>query len=211
MIYPKFNEYWLWITTQDVSLPDTVFVYRIELDAWTVFKFDETPAAGLYHTQSGVRIDDLIGTIDEQNWTLDSSTLDGTIESPFISRESDNKTYVLDNTLNSDYSDGVTAGNPIDFFFTTRDFVFTDRPRLDRSNQLDFESLGKNIDIEYSADYGASFQKPRNVLLDPTYSRKRYWLDRVTDHIRFKFTGDQSDQFFSMRWSQVLGIVREKN
>jgi len=208
-IYPRFNEYWLWITTDDNTFPTEVFVYNIKLNAWSRFKFNQTPDMGLYHTVSGQTIDDLVGTIDDQNWTLDSGILDGSAESPVIADDTGG-TFVLDERVNSDYLTASTS-QPIPIRFVSRDFTHVDLPRKERNNQFLFEALGGTIEVSYSRDFGVTFKREKTLTLQPQFTRSRYWIDTNADNIRFKFAGDQTDQFLALRWMQALAITREKS
>ena len=208
--YPRFNEYQLGITEVGETYPSTFYIYSEELNAWSCFEFDEVPSMSLWQSISGVTIDELIGTIDEQNWQLNSGLLSGTALAPIITNIT-GEVFILDERLNSDYANDAEAGDPIPIVFQSRDFVFQDLPRIDRVNQLDFEALGTNVDISLSVDYGKTFELLQNITLDPSYSRRRYWLDRNSQHIRFRIVATEISQFFSMRWMQVLAITREKN
>lgn len=212
-IYPKFKEYWLWIVKTGETYPTSVFVYSILQDIWYYFEFDATVCTGEYHIQGAPTIDELIGTIDEQNWTFEASYTEGAVASMILSPDGEN-TRVLDDTIGSDGGyydpDGTwNVGTAISTRLITRDFIFGDLPRQDRVERVDFEAYGTSVDVSYSSKYvtdPAAFLVTISTTLTPAFEERHYFPDAVGEHIRFLF---ESDKYWAIRWVQPYAVIKE--
>lgn len=224
-VYSRFDEYHLFIMrTKNVDpddatvqrFPDRAYVYRRKMDAWWTATYpDEISAMGVFNTSSGITIGDLIGTIGEQNWTFQSSILNGALEAPILARLTGD-VYAADERLNSDfgYDDGTdtwVTGTAIPWTLETRDFTFADLARRDRTQRLHFESLGKTFEVSYSTNYGTTWDQVETITVDPQFSEKMYWPDSSSKHIRFRFRGTTIAQFASIRWMQAFAMIEEKD
>jgi len=211
--FPKYKEYWLWVVQSGETYPTSVFVYSILRDAWFYFEFTSTICTGNYHIEAANTIDSLIGTIDEQNWTMESSYLEGMLASIVLGKEVGD-VQVIDDKLCSDngyYDAGGTwiPGTIVPTRLITRDFFYQDISRQDRTTQLNFEAYGKTVDVGYSSYYETdptAFEDITEITLTPQHKERHYFPDAVGEHIRFCF---ESDDFFLLRWMQPYAIPIE--
>ncbi len=203
----KYKEYWLWIVTNNEDYPTDVFVYSILYDSWSYFKFQPTTAIGYHYTRSGTTIDDLVGTINQQNWLLHSGLLEGTLRTPIMAMEAGD-CYALDELLVQDYIVN-DVGSDIEWFLITKDFTFSDMPRQDRLQRVHFEATGHEVTCGYSPKYStdiAGFQNKIDITLTPNYDEHQYWPDSVHEHHRLSYEGVG---FFALRWTQPFVVTEE--
>lgn len=206
-INDKYKEYWLWIVTSGNNYPTSVFVYTITKNCWSYFTFSQTTALGKFYTQRGVTIDDLVGTIDQQNWTLDGGLLEGTIRTNVMAL-STGDCFALDDLLAEDYIiNGV--GTAISFELITKDFIYESLPHKDRTQRMHVEGQGVDVTVGESARYiqdVAMFDNKQTLVLGVGYEEAHYWPDKVNEHLRFSFEGSGS---VSLRWIQPFSIKQE--
>ncbi len=205
----KYKEYWLWIATDDNDYPTVVFVYSLQLDAWSYFEFQETTCTGKFYTVPAVTIDELVGTIDQQNWSFEGGTLQGSLES-LIMCLADGDTYAYDDMLGEDYIvDGT--GTAIPWNLITSDFIFSDLARQDRTQRIHFEARGDSVEVGCNSSYSqetSSFTTLQTISLDTDQKEHQYWPDNVFEYIRFLFQGEGT---FSLRWIQAFAVTEEKD
>ena len=218
-IYPKYQEYWLWIVKTGEDYPSSAFIYNMIRGIWFYYEFSPVTAVGLYTRRiqgtggGSLTYDDLVGTYNEQNWTFEGGYLDGTVQAPILAYEAGN-VYIIDDTLVSDgsyvNSEGTfVSGTPIAVELVTRDFTLGDISTQKRFNRLNFEATGSSVTVGYSDDYQtdpASFQGKVAIPLDSTSQERHYFPDLVNETIRFSF---EASGFFSLRWMQLQGIELE--
>jgi len=214
-IYPKYQEYWLWVVRTGEDYPSSVFVYNMVRGIWFYYEFAPTTAVGLYtkriagSTQAKT-YDELVGTYEEQNWTFEGGYLDGTTQAPILAYEAGN-VYMIDDTLVSDgsYVDSsgtFVSGTQIPVELVTRDFTLGDISYQKRFSRLNFEARGTSVIVGYSDSYQtepALFQGKTTITLDSTDQERHYFPDLVNETIRFSF---EATGFFSLRWMQPQGI-----
>ena len=213
-IFPKHQEYWLWIPKIGETHPSSVFVYSILRNVWSYFEFSSTTTVGYFHIDLNVTTwDQLVGTWDEQNWTWDSSSLAG-LDKALVLAKSTGDTFIIDDSVGKDEGytrgDGTdVAGSDIVTRLITRDFIFSDLPSDDRVTRLEFEAVGETVDVSYSHDFEldtVSFKGLESLTLSPKFQPHKYFPDTVGEHIRFAF---EATGFFSIRWIIPYAIVEE--
>lgn len=215
-IYPKYQEYWLWIVRENEDYPSCVFVYNMVRGVWSYFEFAATTCVGLYNKRvetaiaGQVSYDELVGSYNEQNWAFEGGYLDTTVQSPILAYEAGN-VYIIDETLVSDgsYTDdngNFVSGTPIPVEFITRDFTLGDISYQKRFLRLNFEAVGQSVSVGCSPIQEldvAAFQDKDTVALDATSEERHYFPDLVNETIRFCF---EASGYFSLRWLQPQGI-----
>ena len=214
VFYPRWKEYWLFVVGSGETYPTRAYVYSILKDIWYFFEFSEAfTCAGTLHIQSSPTIDELVGTIDEQNWRLEGGYNEGTRVSLVMGQESGEVNYI-DGTIGTDggYIDASgtwNSGTEISTRIITRDFIFDDLPREDRVTQLDFEAQGTEVEVSYSNQYTVnigSYRVPQDIVMGADFSELSYFPDAVGAHIRFKFEASTS---WAFRWMQPYAVVQE--
>jgi len=213
-LFPRYKEYWLFIPGTDETYPSHLYIYSILKDIWYYFEFPTGfTCASFLHLQGSPTIDELIGTIDEQNWILSGGYTEGLLTSMVLGKES-NGIDVLDDTMGADAgyfeADGTwNAGTAISTRLITRDFIYTDLPNEDRTQQLDYEAFGGDVNVSYSNLYTkttAAFQNVVTMTLSPEFRERRYFPDAVGQHIRFMF---EATEYWAIRWAQPYAVVTE--
>ena len=209
-IYKRFNEYWLGIVKSGETYPTSWFIYNIFQDTWYYFELSATVSIGFFHTKSKTTIDELVGTIDEQNWTFDSSILEG-LDQALVLGYASGDTYLVDETLTTEggYTD-VTGtwipGTDIAWYLITKDFISVNLESSDRWQKLDIEAEGVTFDVGIHADYSldpASFEQKTTITPTTTFSKLRYFPDKVAIHLRFLLEGSGR---IAIRWMQSFAI-----
>lgn len=214
-IYPKYQEYWLWIVRTGETYPSSAFIYNMIRGVWFYFEFEPCTCVGLYTkrtsgTSSSRTYDELVGTYDEQNWTFEGGYLAGTVQYPILAYQSGN-VYIVDDMLVSDgsYVDNsgtFVSGTLIPIEFITRDFTLGDISYQKRFNRLNFEATGTEVTVGhlgYQSQDVSEFLYKTTIPLDNTNEERHYFPDFVNETIRFSF---EASGFFSLRWMQPQGI-----
>ena len=214
ILYPRHKEYWLFTVQSGETYPRAASVYNINQDIWYYFRFDTNiVCAGNYHVEGAPTIDELIGTVDEQNWSFEGSYTEGSIWAMILQPASGNM-RVLDGTISTDGGyfdpDGTwNAGSAVASRIITRDFIYGDLPRQDRTQRVDFEAYGTSVDVSSSSDYEtdpSAFVRLNTVALTPAFMERNYFPDLVGEHIRFCF---ESTTPWRMRWIQPYAVINE--
>jgi hypothetical protein len=211
--YPRFQEYWLWVPKSGETNPSSVYIYSVLLGIWYYFEFTATTCTGSFHSESGATIDELIGTIDDQNWRLDDVSLEGTTQSLLIAPAAGQVNMMDDKmSLDGGYWDADetwVSGTAISTRLITRDFIYSKLHQYERTERLIFEALGVTVDVSYNADYSIDplgFHQEETLTLDGAYVKRYYFPDAVTEKIRFCF---QASDYWSIRWLQPFAIATE--
>ena len=215
IINQEHKEYWLFIVKSGQTYPTDAYVFNILRAVWYKFRFSAVTSSGEYHVNPTSAIDDLLGTIDDQNFLLNTGQLDGLIASPVLAF-SGGDTFLIDETKNKDESyhneatDAWVSGSAITSDFVSRDFIYEDLARDDRTIQLEFESAGENPTVGVSNDFntdGGSFIQKQTITNTPEISKNLYYPDVEGKHVRFHFT---FPGWARLRWMQPSAIRKER-
>lgn len=201
----KYKEYWLWTVVVGQSYPTCVYVYSLQRNSWSYFEFEPTTCVGKYYSLSGLTYDELIGTYNQQNWTFNSGTLAGTLRTPIMCLAAGD-VYTYDDRLAEDYIIN-NAGTAIAYRLITRDVIYADLGRKDRTQRVHFEAAGESTTVGHSTNYSQDvneFVNKVTIALDGENREKHYWPDTVFEKIRLSFEG--SGQFI-LRWIQAFSIT----
>ena len=214
-LYPRFQEYWLWITKVGESAPSSVFVYNIAKDVWYFFEYGPTTCMGNFHNVkiTSQTFDELLWNMNAQDWTGEGTYVVGTLDATVLALQAGN-VYLIDDSVGTDggYVDllGVEVdGTAISSRLITRDFVFSDLPRMDRCQRVNFESKGSSVVIRASNTFETVpglFRQPTTIPLDYFWSEKKYHPDITGDHVRFCI---EATDYFSLRWLQPYAVAQE--
>lgn len=205
----QYKEYWLWVVTSGNTFPTEVYVYSMQYDTWTMFTFPEISAVGNYYVLAATTIDQLVGTIDQQNWRFNEGVLEGTIRVPLLAKYNGN-VFVIDYRIGHDFV-GSADEAVISWYLITKDFMGKDLPFKDRTQRVHFEASGDSVDVGISGKYTqdpSAFDTIYTISLTGEYLEHQYWPDKVHEHIRLLFKGVGS---FSLRWVQLFQVREEKD
>jgi hypothetical protein len=213
-IYPKFQEYWLWILKKNETYPTTAWIYNIGRDIWYRFVFGAVVTSGNYFVAKGDTWVDLLGTWAEQNWTWGSSDLGSLTDSMVIGYSGGGSHYIDDNVSSDESyvdSDGNNIpGNAVTHYWITRDFIFSSLPHPDRCTRMLVESQGledvtagvSNAYITDPAAFGTQTAIPQTI----DYRERAYFPDVVGKHVRFSLSGTG---YVAYRWMQPFAVIHE--
>jgi len=209
------DEYWLFLPLTNTywnpegsppTYPNTIWTYNRTKRSWGYHEIPEVVSAALYHNTEGQYIDDLVGNIDDQMWFLEGNLLKGLVPSMMVAR-SDGKTCIMDGSyFSDDYLDstGTEQSLTVDCELHSSDFVFQTLDHSDRITMVEFEASGESVIVEWSGDYGKTWNDATTINLSGDYTTKTYWMDAYNDHVQIRFR----DGFFSIRWIQAFAIRR---
>ena len=179
------KEYWLLVPTTG-DYPTTAWVWHWDLNTWSKFLFNEgITRICAWSQQADITIDDLIGTIDEQNWKIDDrSSLQYT---PSILLGTENG-GVFEYSAMASTDNGVA----IDSYFDTKDFTFTNIMSRVRINRADISYYGTEMNVYYSVNEGVSWRLIKLAGESPSFGRKQLSFRTCADKIRFRFRSDSA-------------------
>lgn len=187
----ELNEIWFFFTSSGSMYPDLLYRYSVTEEAWVFRQFSNLFVGyGFYQRQEDYTWNDLVGMWADQTWNWNSRTV--TANSPTTLLCSANPPAVFE----YDYLTQDDAGAmPVVGVIETRDFVNPDGNF--RTDCLEINMLGQDIDVEYSDDMGRSWY-PWETVTSNVFTRHRMYKQVVGDTIRFRITCDSAN--FAVRW-----------
>jgi hypothetical protein len=162
------SEVALFVTTNSASsiYPNRVWVYNYKRKIWYVWDIPGAlPHVCCNHRQDDtLTIDDLVGTIDEQNWEFDSRFIQAAFRA-FLTGHDDGKVYQWGAQYGSD------NGSVINSYWTSRDFEIDDLGEGYPDTDLTLRHLvitgtdtgACDLEIFFSTDGGYTWDGPHNV------------------------------------------------
>jgi len=213
-VFPKYQEYWLWVVGTGETYPSSVFVYSMLRDVWMYYEFSATTTVGHYLVDPKVAYSELIGTFADQHWHFDDSSLEGLYDSLVMCKGTSDAVFI-DDTVGTDggtFDAAGTwiAGTAIDFTLITRDFIGTDLAHVDRFSRFRFEAYGDGDitaaqSVQYVRDQGL-FGDTQTITLTPEFLERNYLGDIKGSHLRIMFYGSGQVSF---RWMQPYAIRQD--
>ena len=210
------QQYLLFAAINAATVPNMIWVYHYGRNIFYPWSVEGPTCSTLVRNDDTTTIDDLIGTIDQQNWEYDSRILASAYPS-LLTGHSDGKVYKWGEQHNSD------AGVPIRCLWTSRDFESDDiasdiaphRITL-RSLEVKYYDAGADftIDLYYSTNGGGSWEGPY-PLLCPTNLVSGGQACSVDSHqvtgerVRFKFEQTSLTESFQIIEFNVNLELRE--
>lgn len=205
------KEYWLGVVLPGETYPTRWYIYNILLDIWYIYEYPAVTSIGEYRKEpTSDTIADLIGTIGEQRWTFQSASFTGLLRNPTLAYE-DGSVRLIDESLTTTggYTDPLTdnwiTGSEIPCYLITRDFVYDNLHRVDRTTRVKFEATGDSVEVRCSTEYDteqAAMDQPQIITMGQR-DEYNYDPDYVGRHIRFGFF---FDAFAQIRWIQPYGV-----
>lgn len=201
-IIPATKDYACWVPGGGSEYADTVWVYNWARRIWHKWTTDFHRVATIYRLDDAVTIDDLTGTIDEQNFEFDSIAVQSEYPS-LITGHQDGYVHKWNPTLKSD------DGAAIPCRWTSSDFtaemVFKNPERqltLERIT-VEYQGIASEFTLSFyvSTDGGLTWDGP----FDCTGEAKNGGFHTMAitprttgDKIRFKFEQNSATESFAI-------------
>lgn len=169
-------------------LPDTVWVYNYDYDAWTAWRLPMT-GFGYDSIQNIITIDAISGTVEEQNWRFDEKRIEALAPTNLIGQP-DGQIYELKADLLYDW-DGVMP-TPVIGYWESKDFDL-DAPHIDKtlSRLLIYHSPEHPINtvtVGASTDGGANWiEQDVDINVGGTYTIADFFVTGAM--VRFRIRG----------------------
>ena len=147
---------------------------------------------GYYEKQSSLTIDELTGTIDEQNWRYDDRTILSAMPTTLLA-DKDGNIYEYGYEVDNDDN-----GTLIDGWMVTKDINMTNLMARFRVLRLDVYYTGDGLVIDYSIDKGTTWTNvgtlSANINLEAV---QRAYLRLDCNMVRFRFRNNTASQHFN--------------
>jgi len=205
LLLTDYDEVWFFIVTAGENWPTEVWKYNYRLNAWYMDTCSELTSAALYYTQASVAWDDLVGTWAQQNWRWDDLLTTTDAQTPIFGNASG---FCLKQNPFVNNDNGIA----IDARYESIDFTADKFESYKRWLQLDFEAKGHSVIVEYSTDYGETWQSIETVTLTDRWPSKPYtvYFDIVARNIRFRLSNAVSGETFYLRTFYPYYVEREE-
>ena len=198
----------------DATTPNIVWVYNYGRNVWYQWRVSGHLCATKHAIAPAITIDDLIGTIDDQNWEFDAQFMDSAYPALTTGHEN-GKVYRWGWQYLSD------DGTSIPCLWTSQDFtseaIFDMPGKKFELNRLSVEygAVGKDCTLvcHASIDGGETYPfGPFNLVLQD-HNRGIHTAHAdfrvVGDRIRFKVTNDTTDESFRIHKFKPYFILHE--
>ncbi len=185
------NEIWLFYPSTNSDYCDKTWCYNYKLKSWTKFSVaDYVSMYGYFQLEASVTIEDLVGTIAQQDWRIGARTSLASMPTTLLG-DTSGYVYEYDPTLSND------DGTLIDSSFETKDFNPTQFMQQFRVTRLDVYYTGTSLKVYYSLDKGANYTLAGTLSSSTTLDViNRVWMRLDTNQIRFKFANANSGEHF---------------
>lgn len=163
------------------TYPDNVFVYDQSLEEWYSYSFPAT-AITRYRKVDVVLIEDLEGTIGDQDVRIGDYGSVGSVDNPLVGDHEGN-VKILDRS----YSEAV-SGKWISKEFTLGEDYMTTYNRL---RYIEVIASGESVTMDYSSDRGNAWNRIGTVELSSRFEPHRLFFDTSAQSVRFRFTSEK--------------------
>lgn len=200
------KEYLLFACQGGATTPNAVWVYNYGRDIWYPWSISGPTCATLCRNDDTTTIDDLVGTIDAQNWEYDSRLL-ASAYPMLITGHTDGKVYRWGQQYSGD------NGAAINCYWTSRDLESDDITTEVPPSRITLKSLGIKykdtganctVQLYFSTNGGGSWVGPYSLSLNTTGTPGGN-IDAIFDdyqvtgdRVRFKFVNNTSDESFQI-------------
>jgi hypothetical protein len=218
----RFNFAYLLLDTQEVAFflctggaaePNMVWVFNYARQVWYPWDVDGMTCATQMRQDDTSTIDELIGTIDEQNWEFDNRLLSSAYPA-LMTGGADGKVYAWSPRYLTD------NGKPILSRWTSRDFEWDDLDPNMSPSRLTLRSLGVTytgtgaaceLDVSFSIDGGDHYLGPYPLMLtSDTGTRTAVLHKQITgDRIRWKIENSIGQETFRIHSFHPVFELRE--
>lgn len=197
------------------ATPSRAWVFNWGRNVWYPWSVAGPTCSTIYKLVSaGVTIDQLVGTIDEQSYEIDS--LPGQTDYPaMLTGHTDGKIYQWSSLV---YSDN---GAPINCKWTSRDLVSEDfdpsmpgKELTIKTIHIDYQAMGMGTDLQfsYSVDGGVTWQFADTVSLEANpsggYLTASLHRQVTGNRIRFRFDHSSASETFRITAFRLEAEIR---
>lgn len=191
VIIEEQKEYWLFYPSVGSDYCDAAWCFNYNLNKWTRHTFsDYISMYGYYQIEASITINDLVGTIKQQNWRFDDRT---TLESMPTTLFGDTSGYIYeyDRTVSND------DGTAIDAYFDTKDFNPTQLMQRFWFPRLDVYYTGDSLEVWYSTDKGVSWTLQDTLSANSSLADLiRVWSRLDITQVRMRFRNANAGEHF---------------
>lgn len=187
------QEWAVFLCTGAQSTPNIVWVYNMARGGiWYPWTVSGPTCAAVHRLDTTTTIDQLIGTISEQNWEFDSRQQLAAYPA-LLTGHSDGKIYQWGTTSLSD------NGAAIDAYWSSKDYRCADVDQNERNKFITIHGVTVtyvdsgtpfNLDLYYSTDGGITYQGPYTESLGGITSgsvrHKTFWKQCTGESVRFR-------------------------
>lgn len=182
----ELDEIWIFYVSVASTVPDKLLRYRQDTKSWAIRELSvPIYGFGLYQANTDITIDELVGTIDDQDWVFNSRSV--LTNSP--------TTHLLGWTGSSgivyeyDYLSIDDDGTTISYEVTTK---FFGHPRfISRFDTFDFYIYGTNILVEYSTDLGVTW-KTLSTITSTELTKVTKYKQIISKFLGLRFSGSEN-------------------
>lgn len=199
------KEYIAFLCTSSQSVPDIAWVFNKQRAIWYPWTVSGPKCGCSHRLDDTATIDELIGTIDEQDWEFDTRDLESQYPA-MLTGHSNGKVYLWSTQYKSD------AGAIISSRWTSKDFTARDVDESLCNNKVTLKTIivsyqdqGEDFSLlfSYSIDGGASWTSADTVTFTSAGGTTRM-VDKLISHqvtgnkIRFKIEQASASESFSI-------------
>lgn len=194
----ELDEIWIFFPAGAAQLPNKMVRWRQEFDAFSDRNFGrDLVGYGFYLATTARPWSGLVGDWLQQVWKWNAVSV--LANSP-ITLLCDSVSQVF----SYDYVEPLDNGNPINYFFETKDF--TNPQFLMRTDEIRFRAKGTNILVEYSFDKGQTWNTlgTANQGSGASYEEPQMNFQTLTRRVRFRFSGSSGGmtfEWFTLKYS----------
>jgi len=190
----ELKTYMISLVHKDNTVPDLIFTYSFDEEAWTMMR-KEITAIGYFDVTAYTAWNDLTDTWANQTWTwLDRDLPPGA------------PTTLIGDSSGTIYEDDrITKSN--DFMsYETKDFIFEHAVRW-----VEFRMLikGGPFTVFYSIDGGSTWADSRDFAEQTDWSEYTWYLNFTSQRVRFRMTCTAED--FAIKWLEPWFIPRTRS
>lgn len=200
IVVPAPQEYLAALVSGGADYPDTGWVFNWVRQIWTKWTIPSHRCAAIYRVDDPITIDELIGTIDEQNWEFDSLAVQTAYPS-LLTGTQDGYVMQWSPLKKSDDGDAITCRWTSHDFTAEKVFGRPDRQIVLERLGIEYKGTGAefDLDISYSVDGGDTWSAPVTITGESHISglHTMFETTRVTgDRVRFRFQQTSATQTF---------------
>lgn len=201
-IISSTQEYLIFLCTSANPTPNVVWVYHWGRKIWYPWSVSGPSCSATHYLETYASIDELVGTIAEQNWLLSIGSLRGSVQS-LLTGHTDGKVYRWGEQFLGD------NGTTIPCRWTSKDFTGKDVGTVGhkitlKAIRIAYEDTGVRCVLKFyfSTDGGATWTDSQSVVLPAKSTGDRtavVWHQVTGDRIRFKFENNTATETFRIQ------------
>lgn len=190
----ELDEAWIFYPSTGSSVPNKLLRQRQDTKAWTTRTLNEgIYGFGLYQATTDRTIDQLVGTIDDQDWEFNSSSI--------LNNSPTTHLLGASNIYEYDYLAIDDNGTDIAYTIVTKDFG---HPRFKtRFDLFEFRLFGTSVLVEYSIDEGVTWIT-LGTITSTTLVRNILNKQIVSQYLRLRLSGTSNFKLQSIGFMYIM-------